>query len=214
MNTPISGDEDIDQSILDFIKYAVMAPSADNSQPWRFDIGKESIRCRYSHAGAAEDIFGELGHASILSAGALQETIDHLLGLIDMQPSTAELSDSWRIDFEVPIKQLPICDALRAVEERHTNRFPYKAVPDSTVDDFLGWSLDGVRVNVIRDRAQISEMGRAVRLCSEARFNSKLLHEWLFSSLRWSKDEVMAGDGLDLNCVDLPPGGRAFMHFI
>lgn len=208
------GNDRVDPVVLDFVRHAVMAPSADNSQPWRFHVGEGMVRCKYAHANETSDVFGEFGHATILSAGALQETIDSLLKLTKSQLSTAHLSDSWHIDFDVPTRPLPVCDALLAIERRHTNRFSYRALPDGEAGRYDGLTLDGARVCVIRDRGRIGEVERAVRLCSEARFNSELLHEWLFSSLRWGDEEVLTGDGLDLRSVDLPPGGSAFMRFI
>jgi hypothetical protein len=55
---------------------------------------------------------------------------------------------------------------------------------------------------------------RLVRLCSEARFCNRLLHEWLIGSLRFTPEEAARGDGLDVRTLGLPPGGTQFMRFI
>lgn len=57
-------------------------------------------------------------------------------------------------------------------------------------------------------------MTSSLRSCSEARFNDQELHEWLFSSIRWSEKEAQSGTGLDISTLHLPPGGRHFMHWM
>jgi hypothetical protein len=66
----------------------------------------------------------------------------------------------------------------------------------------------------LTDQESIKQLTKALTECSIARFNSKELHEWLFSSLRWTPAEVDSGTGLDFKTLHLPPGGKQFMQWI
>jgi hypothetical protein len=53
-----------------------------------------------------------------------------------------------------------------------------------------------------------------VKQASEIRFQTREVHEWLASSLRFSQAEISRGDGLDVRTLDLPPGGGLFLRLI
>lgn len=187
-------------------------PSADNSQPWRFRVDDSSINC---HSLPARDhgLFGPLGHATLLSAGAMCESMDQLFGGV---PEIVVSDDGWEI--RQSCQPLPETNGLAAkrLMDRHTNRFPHAR-------EIVSWpglashplgGQPGARAVLIADRSAIDEIGAAIRVCSAARFNCRELHEWLFSSLRWNEQEVALGDGMDIATLHLPPGGRHFMRFI
>lgn len=203
----------IDPVVSQFLHCAVTAPSADNSQPWEFLIGRDSIFCQYQSPHSA-DLFGEMGHASLVAGGALQETIDTLLGTIGSEASECHLDGGWQIKFPIPRIDLPRSDIMRDIKARHTNRFPFSNLSTHDLNNLLNLAELNHDVRVLTDRTAIREIGRAVLLCSEARFNSQQLHEWLFSSIRWTAAEVELGDGLDVATLSLPPGGTYFMKFI
>jgi hypothetical protein len=197
-----------------FIQYAVTAPSADNSQPWAFELEDGLVVCRYQHAGGGIDPFGPMGHGTLIAAGALQENIDRLLAMLDMPPSVKRLNSAWSIAFNVPDQMLQVSEALDAMLCRHTNRFPYRRIKLPDFSNLPSSSSNLTRTVVVEDRETIRCIGNAVKACAEVRFNIKDLHEWLFSSFRWNQIEVQRGDGLDLSTVPLPAGGRQFMRFI
>lgn len=103
--------------------------------------------------------------------------------------------------------------AIRRLYARHTNRLPYRGDPVTWSPQHQSWPGNS-QVRVVTDRAVIAELAAATRLCSAARFNTRELHEWLFSSLRWTDDEAARGDGLDTATLHLPPAGRQFMQLI
>jgi hypothetical protein len=96
---------------------------------------------------------------------------------------------------------------------RHTNRLPYRGLPAGWQDPISDRSQAG-RAIFATDAAVVTVVGKAVQVCSAARFNCRELHEWLFASLRWSDEEAQCGDGLDVATLHLPPGGLKLMRFI
>lgn len=155
-----------------------------------------------------------MGHASLISGGALQETIDSLLGTIGMEASRSFVADRWNIEFSAPRTDLLVGQVVKNIEARHTNRFPFTSISVRDLKTLRDLGDSNQQVRVVTDRTAIREIGRAVRLCSEARFNSQKLHEWLFSSIRWTAAEARLGDGLDVATLNLPPGALHFMKFI
>ncbi|MDP3537298.1 MAG: hypothetical protein Q8S26_01195 [Azonexus sp.] len=197
-----------------FVDLAVTAPSADNSQPWTFSIHDDQVICKYRHSGTIDDPFGGNGHGTLIAAGALHENIDRLLKCCGLPSSRINRQAEWEISFNTPSSPIPECDLVSAIQNRHTNRHRF-APPSASSLDKLPKSHSGAsRVVLLTHSSAIKTTAKAVRQCSEARFNSRNLHEWLFSSLRWTPEGVAIGDGLDLNTIDLPPGGKSFMRFI
>lgn len=205
----------ISTALLDFVQHAVTAPSADNSQPWLFSRREGTVDCVYRHVGSNDDPFGSNGHATLLAAGALQENIDRLLLILQMPQSKRSIDAVWTITFDTPDRDVPASAELDAILNRHTNRFPYRAVKPGALGQLVSdMSGTGCRLVALEDRSMVRGIGDAIKLCAEVRFNTKILHEWLFDSLRWSRGDVERGDGLDLATVHLPPGGRQFMRLI
>lgn len=198
----------------ELIQLATTAPSADNSQPWRFIADSGSLLCSYQHRSSARDPFGPLGHGTLMASGALLEN----LCTIQSEASTSipEISinkSSWKITMP-DIERWPEAsvEKKRKLQGRHTNRHPFLGLPTSglpKISDFgssRAVALTSIEAN--------KEIAKALTQCSIARFNCQELHEWLFSSLRWTSAEIESGTGLDINTLDLPPGGRHFMHWI
>ncbi len=65
-------------NIDQFVSIITTAPSADNSQPWLFSNDGQVLSIRYLHRADKPDPFGAFGHGSLISGGALHETIDTL----------------------------------------------------------------------------------------------------------------------------------------
>ncbi len=196
-----------------FIQLAVTAPSADNSQPWQFIESPEGVSCCYKDRAIKQDPFGPLGHGTLMSAGALLENINLLCAGRDEKPQVCIDTSHWSIAIPTAAWQTDpepaIADLLRA---RHTNRHPFSALPATPIEE-AAHSLSA-RTITLTSPAPIKQLTKALTDCSIARFNSQELHEWLFSSLRWTPSEVDSGTGLDIETLPLPPGGRQFMQWI
>lgn len=203
-------------NIDQFISIISTTPSADNSQPWLVSNDGQNLSIRYFHRSNTPDPFGTFGHATLISGGALQETIDTLLQL-GGQPTSQSIvrtsEKTWILDIPTSAILLtnPDSDYSR-ITLRHTNRHPFK--PFGGAIPTLPSVEQDCKVSVITRPSDISILASCLKSCCEARFNNQELHEWLFSSLRWTEDEAGSGSGLDVSTLHLPPGGRFFMHGI
>ncbi len=191
------------------IDLAVTAPSADNSQPWRFVNAGDHWEVVYHHAGS-KDLFGPTGHATLLSTGALSYNLEQICGTNNTS-SSIDTAGNWRLSFAPPDRINESTES--ALRQRHTNRHPFiGSINNSPIEQIA--ADNQIRLQFISEPASIRKIAEAIKICSELRFKNEELHKWLFSSLRWSPSEVETGDGLDLRTLHLPPGGKAFMKFI
>ncbi len=202
----------MDNKLSEILQLLSRTPSADNSQPWRFAVGESSIHCHSTPAEQSHGPFGPLGHATLLSAGAMHESMNLLFG-DDSRIESVIDADRWAINLTYGTLPDLKGAAARRLAKRHTNRHPYTQEPVAWPKLPEEWP-DGGKAILINEPASISAIGAAVKTCSAARFNCQELHEWLFSSLRWNDAEAARGDGLDIASLHLPPGGKQFMRFL
>lgn len=195
------------------IELAATAPSADNSQPWQFFETPEVIDCRYRDRASKQDPFGPLGHGTLMSAGALLENVNALRPEAGERPQIRIDASNWNIAIGLSGWHLPLDQAtVSLLYSRHTNRHPFTTLPAEPIN-FAPHSFS-TRATQLTTPESIKQLAKALTDCSTARFNNQELHEWLFSSLRWTQSEVNSGTGLDIKTLHLPPGGRQFMQWI
>ena len=97
---------------------------------------------------------------------------------------------------------------------RHTNRFPFsdRALPGQSLRQIASDREATAHIVMVDNAQGRHALADAVNVCSQARFRTRELHEWLMASLRMTAAEAAAGDGLDIDTLNLPPGGRIFMR--
>jgi hypothetical protein len=202
-------------SMRDLARAAVAAPSADNSQPWRFHITGARLSVR---APAQAHFFGPADHPTLLSVGAVAEN----LALSVAAPGGGgrlEMGDLSRgdpyFDFELDQSDAPVVIPQQLLD-RHTNRHPFtsKPLPAELVAQIEAVAEGSARVLVLSAPDKLRAFTRISTTCCRCRFRNPELHRWLMDSLRHTPEEVAKGDGLDIRTLHLPPGGAAFMRFI
>ena len=99
---------------------------------------------------------------------------------------------------------------------RHTNRFAYKNLnmPTDIRRKVLDYSGLNTKVKVYESQKLIRQVTSFIRSASEIRFQTKEVHEWLGKSLRYGRSNECSLDGLDVNTIDLPLGGKYFLRLI
>lgn len=208
------------QSMLEAVR---CAPSADNSQPWCLEWQNSTLQVHYDSSRVGDKTFPPDNPATLLSIGAVIENIRQAAEAINC-PVSFELSPHLNNDNPLYFKAI-FDQSDNAIEldtqdislfKRHTNRHPYQAKPIS--DDALrvlkNLTLDSSRVIVHEQKSDITQIAKLVRLASEIRFRTQDVHEWLARSLRFDAISAASGDGLDLETLDLPPGGNLFLKLI
>ncbi len=202
--------------IEEVLKVGIRAPSADNTQPWRFLVGTQSIKVCYDSERASKTNFGFDHPATLMAIGGVAHNLTHFLennGVEFRAHYPCDETSRVYVEFEL-LSDVAEFSAGRepAPLVRHTNRGAYRkeAVPSGLLQAFSGNDL----VRSTTDRTRICAIAELVRQAAEIRFQLRDEHESLMSNLRFSEHEVAKGDGLDIRTIDLPPGGALFMRFI
>ena len=193
------------------------APSADNSQPWRFRWDR-TFDVYVRRATSEHELLPADHPATQIALGCVIENLAQAAAAIglpfDAAAVNADAEQPWARLVVDPVAAIPADARSLPLFSRHTNRFPFAAsrLPPS----LLAWASaqreHSAGCLVWQDRLNIRTLARLVRLASEARFQTQEIHEWLAQSLRFTPDEVARGDGLDVATLHLPPGGRRMLR--
>lgn len=199
-------------------------PSPDNSQPWKLDWRDSTLSVYYDTQRVANKTFPPDSHATLLTLGAVSENLTQAADAlnIDLNLSYINPLDSnnplyFRAAFDFSNMQaLPTTDNI-ALFQRHTNRHAYQNKPLSPEQLQLLKNLTAGknRILAFENKSDIRTIAELVRRASEIRFQTREVHEWLARSLRFdTKNTDPYGEGLDVNTIDLPPGGKIFLQLI
>jgi len=193
------------------------APSADNSQPWRFHWGN-TFDVYFRRATGEHELLPAEHPATQIALGTVIENLAQAAVAIGLPFGPAVVKAAA----DQPIAQLTV-DTGAAVPHdahslplfnRHTNRFPFASSPlPASLLQWASEQREGPATCLVwEDSKHIRALSRLVRQASEARFQTQEIHEWLGQSLRFTSDEVARGDGLDVATLHLPPGGRQMLR--
>jgi hypothetical protein len=199
------------------------APSADNNQHWRLEWNGQFLGIFYDRARVTGKTFPPESPASLLSIGALIENImttaaEWKLGPeLEMaaNPGSAGNALYAKISF-TPQAQVAPARLTHPIANRHTNREAYIAteIPENACINLRESSQGLARTWFSQNTAVRKRAARLVRKASEIRFQTQEVHEWLGKSLRFSREAVDRGDGMDIATLGLPPGGGYFLRLI
>jgi hypothetical protein len=194
-----------------------LAPSADNCQPWQLHWTGHVLELAYAARHMETNVFDAESHATLLGVGAVAE---NLQAALDANGVRAQWQ--WSEGQDQPYAALALADLPASFTrpdgplQRHTNRLPFRRT--ALAPDLLaraGGAREGdARVVALVEPAPKEQLVRLVRLCAQARFCSRELHSWLFGSLRQTPEAVARGDGLDIDSLGLPPGGKGMLRLI
>lgn len=203
--------------IQELASIASHAASADNSQPYRLHWNGRQLALNYAERHPEYNVFGPASHATLLSAGGVLEYLQQTLEASGMAPQWQWGSGDGEPYASVDLPHLPAqLNVPPALLQRHTNRAPFKstALPADLLQQLGAMHEGAQQIYLVQQPAQRKSLIKQMRLCAEARFCTRELHEWLQGSLRRTPAEVAQGDGLDVACLALPPGGRQMLDFI
>lgn len=197
------------------------APSADNSQPWMLRWDGDEFTITFALRNKRYNLFTSDSHATLLSVGAVAEYMDAVFVLNRMPvqwrwPSNPALGQPYVSVMLGSASTSMSFASPRGTSLRHTNRFAFRteALPTELFHELGSYREISSRVSWLIDEEGKCKLSELVRICSEARFCNPKLHEWLIGSLRFTKEDVARGDGLDIQSLALPLGGELFFKFI
>jgi len=199
------------EEIIKIVKAGTLAPSGDNSQPWRvyFD-GKKLYLKNLQYRDRS--LYNVRNIASYVAFGAMIENMIIMaksLGYdtsIELFPHSEKSSIVAILSF---IKAQVICDPLLPyINKRCVNRKKYKLkkleprVKESllkVIKDFKEAEL-----YIVEDDREKKKLAKILSLNDRILFENKNLHHCLFNYLRWSEEEIEnTKDGMGVRSLEL-----------
>jgi len=202
---------------------AILAPSADNRHPLRFEDGQGTLLIRNTGPAIPQQ-GGYKRVLSLLSLGAVAENIVlaasryKLHATIDLTPDAAQPDLLIRVRLqENAADPDPL---LHEIPKRHTNRQVWFRGPplsqhERQALESAAHTYPAVRLHWL-DQAALRKA--AVRLMWQAeteRFHNRLLHEELFSAIRFDVGwRTTCGEGLPPGALGVEPLLRPFFSLL
>ena len=211
------GLQDIPEWVTLLVLAGQKAPSADNSQPWRFVWDGKSLSVCLDPIRAGKGL--GLNHpANLMAIGAVIENLAQAAANIGLPADAINIRSERRDDsfatitLDTPI-DLPATELKSGLFGRHTNRGPFQrtSLPQSSIDQFASMTEGPLRTVVVSDPDSHKRLSAMLRDASEVRFQTEEIHRWLGASLRFTPDEIDRGDGLDVATLLLPPGAGGLL---
>ena len=213
-------------SHIELARAAILAPTPDNNQPWRFvsaggrlEIYLDPQRSLPSDVNSMYDLMG-IG-AAIENAVIAGRQMGYLTE-VDCDFSRRDPSDAGA---GRPVATLQFRaggepDALYGqLASRCTNRTFYSTRPiEQPVLDRLAHQsreFPEVQLDWVADRRRIRAFARLIASSDRFRFEYEPFHKEIFRQLRFTAEEAESTrDGLDVRTLELPPGAAAVIRWL
>ncbi len=201
------------------VRCGCQAPSADNSQPWRFVWDGRTLTLQLDAERGASSLGGD-HPATLMAMGAAVENVAQAAAAIGLPSAALKFGSGLAGNPFVAIEWdglVPVAatESQLASLRRHTNRGPHATTPiDPVLRDRIAAMTEGsAKTLVVSSSEGKRQLATLLRRASEVRFQTEELHCWLGASLRFTPAEVARGDGLDVATLLLPPGATALLRF-
>ena len=211
----------MDPRIKTILEYAIMAPSGDNCQPWRFTVDDRQIEL-YNDPDADDSLYNLKQRASLIAHGALLENIRLAAPAVGLDATIKEFPTPDNPDH---IATLNLVDGpseeaslFKAIPQRHTNRERYEAVKisDSQIQQWQELSIqNGDSIWIGHQPEQIKQLAGLLSLNDKLVFSVPDLHRFLFEQIRWNDTQArQTGDGLDIKTLGLNAMDKQAFRFL
>jgi hypothetical protein len=201
------------------VRCGCQAPSADNSQPWRFAWDGPTLTLQLDPVRGGSGL-GADHPATLMAMGAAVENVAQAAAAIGLPGEALKFGPGTvgapfvAIEWDGPAP-VAVNESRLALLRRHTNRGPHTTTPlDPSLRDRIAAMTEGTaRTLVVSTSKGKRQLAMLLRQAAEVRFQTEELHRWLGDSLRFTPAEVARGDGLDVATLLLPPGATALLRF-
>ena len=199
------------EKIKALLNLAIMAPSGDNCQPWRFAVNGSQIDL-YNDPAADTSYYNYLQRASLVSHGAVLENIAIAAPALGLKATFRFFPDEMNQQHVAQIvleDAPPVANELQPfIAQRTTNRKMYAGslLNDAQVTQLTPDHADLPRVAafVANTRSAVNALSQVISLSDRLVFENRLLHDFLFEHIRWSDEEAAScRDGLDIKTLEL-----------
>ncbi len=218
----------MNDKIRTILQAGILAPSGDNTQPWRlrFDENKNELDI-FIDPKADQSFFNVGQRATYLSSGALFENILIASRALEIEPEF-KIYPHKDVDPNNPIASIKFkekgevskerINLYPAIGTRSTNRKPYKRTPlDSQEIKALvreAQGVEGAMLSLITDKRLKKQVASLVFKADIIRVERRDLHEFLYSTIRWNQDEInKKRDGMPIRSLEAGFGGDLFLRF-
>ena len=201
--------------LLEILRDACRAPSADNTQPWRFIVESDTIRV-INTGDQVESIFNYRQMANHVSLGAC---IENLCVSAEGHGFQVDLtlfpdpSNRLVVARVVLIQNVGVTNGLAPfIKHRASNRkkyHPKKIVPDVLAQ--FGVLADGVggRMALISNEEDVKAMSHTISVGEKLALETKSIHDFLFEHVTWTKKEDGEKHGFLIDTFEFTPPQRA-----
>lgn len=217
------------------VEAAILAPSAENTQPWRFEIDGDRLLVGIDRsrtlASDVDDMLTLTGigaaieNAVIAARGeGLEPTVAYRgIGGGAEGDGRCEFRTSGEREFEaiaeITTTPAETRDPLYPFLTKRctTRRLKAESIVPETLQRLAEAAVEfpEVRVDWLTSRAEIKPIAKLVGLGNRMRFEHEPFHREFYDNVRFTPEEVTATrDGLDVKTLQLPPGVAGILHFL
>ncbi|MBN1908771.1 MAG: hypothetical protein JW818_03445 [Pirellulales bacterium] len=206
-------------SLKSLVEAAVLAPSPDNNQPWRFverqgrlELYLDPSRALPSDVNSMFDLIGLGAAIENMCLAAREQGFEPTVEpTVDLKPDAPVAS----IAFSPGGTPDPLVTRLAS---RCTCRKMYsrRPVPAESLDRMAAaGQFPNVQLDWISDRRRIRAFAGVITKSDRLRFEYEPFHEEIFRQFRFTAEEAeRTRDGLDLRTLELPPGAGLFLRWL
>ncbi|MDP1863296.1 MAG: hypothetical protein Q8K52_05245 [Thiobacillus sp.] len=175
------------------LESGILAPSADNHHLMRFDVRDDILELRYT-GGSLPEAGGYKRVLAMLSLGAVSENLTVAASRFAIQADLALFPDPLRPDLILRVNWQPGSVAVdplwEEISRRHTNRSVFFRGPpmsheDRSVIERAATHVSGSHLEWLEAPKLKPPSLKLIRLAEGERFRNRLLHEELFSNIRF-----------------------------
>ncbi|MGK2907457.1 MAG: nitroreductase [Desulfuromonadales bacterium] len=206
----------MDPRIKTVLEYAIMAPSGDNCQPWRFSVRGHTIDL-YNVPGRDQSLYNYKQRASLVAHGALLENLTLVAAEEGFSAEVSLFPESTHPDLVAQVHLVARAHSreplVKAIDKRCTNRGRFEGgelgVAQQQTLVACAEGYPGARIVLSAERSAQDQLAAVAAKNDWLVFANRPLHQFLFEQVRWTMAEAgRTRDGLDIATLGLGKADR------
>lgn len=192
-------------------EYAVLAPSGENCQPWRFVISGNKIDV-FNIPERDQSVYNYNQKGSYVAHGALIENIVIASTAFNYGVSVHLFPEKYSVDLIASIffekKNTGKDDLFDYIKTRHTNRRVYKTKKLTLEQKKQLDSLSNLgfgSVVVLDNDSELGVLSGALAVNEKVIFENKKLHDFFYNHVLWKKEDEVRSGGFYYKTLEFLP---------
>jgi hypothetical protein len=180
------------------LRYAILAPSGHNSQPWKFEISKNKITI-LPDLGRGRSVVDSEHRELFISIGAVSKILAISANRFGLGFERKIVDDKVEFIFNNESANKKDLELFKAIVQRRTYREAYlkKKIPQEIIEKIKNISGNEVMKALVTDVEKIKTMSALVKKADFVWYKSRALirelEEWMRDDLELSKDGLPTG---------------------